>query len=209
MKRLMTIIEAHGRRYMYLLENHRCDSDLTVNEAKEILHRIQNVVDLVPLAIEQASQRILHDRRVENDKKILSLYEHVTNILIRGKSGAAVEFCNGLYLDESEDGLITDWQFFQKQPPADSSLVPESIQRLQDNYGKISSFTGERGFESQTNVQQLEEKGIYNGLCPKSVSSLEKRLCESLFVRLQKRRAGTEAKISILKKQVSGNNSQK
>ena len=88
------------------------------------------------MAIEQASKRILHDRRVENDKKILSLYEHDTHIFIRGKSGAAVESGNGLFLAESEDGLITDWQFFQKQPPAYSSLVPESIQRLQDNYGK-------------------------------------------------------------------------
>ena len=54
------------------------------------------------------------------------LYEG--GVLIRGKSGAAVEFGNGLYLVENEDGLINDWQLLQGQPPHDSALVADKYQ---------------------------------------------------------------------------------
>ena len=65
MKHLITIIKAHGQRYKTLFDNHCYDSDLTVNEANVILHRLQSFLDQVPLAIEQASQRIvLHLQRI-------------------------------------------------------------------------------------------------------------------------------------------------
>jgi len=125
-------------------------------------------------------------------------------ISLRGKSGAAVEFGSGLYLVENEDGLITDWQFFQDQPPADSTLVAGSLERLKECYGSIRSYTGDRGFYSAENSKLLEEDGIYNAICPKPVRELERRLCEGDFVRLQKRRANTEARIGILKNNFIG-----
>ena len=204
MNRLMKTIESHGHRYHELLVNHWQESDLTSNEAQMILSRLENILLQVPFAIEQARHRILEGKKVDNSLKILSLYEEDVHVLVRGKSGADIEFGNGLYLAENEDGLITDWQFLQEQPPADSSLVTESLKRLKDHYGMIRSFTGDRGFHSPGNSRLLEGDGIYNAICPKSVSQMEDRLCEGDFVRLQKRRAGTEARISILKNKYIG-----
>lgn len=204
MNRLMKTIESHGQRYHELLDNHWQESDLTYNEAQMISRRLENILKQVPLAIEQARSRIIEEKKVDNAQKILSLYEDDVHVLIRGKSGAAVEFGNGLYLAENEDGLITDWQFIQGQPPGDSSLVAESLKRLKDHYGTIRSFTGDRGFHSPDNSLLLEGDGIYNAICPISVPQMEDRLCEGDFVRLQKRRAGTEARISILKNNYIG-----
>ena len=82
---------------------------------------MQSIHRQVPTAIEQAVKRIIRGEKVKNSDKILSLYDDDIHVLIRGKSGAAVEFGSGLYLVENEDGLITDRQFFQDQPPADST----------------------------------------------------------------------------------------
>ncbi|MCK5249553.1 MAG: hypothetical protein KAJ98_06280, partial [Spirochaetaceae bacterium] len=204
MNRLMKTIESHGHRYRELLVNHWQESDLTSNEAQMVLKHLETILHQVPYAIEQARQRIIKGIKVDNSQKILSLYEGDVHVLIRGKSGAAVEFGNGLYLAENEDGLITDWQFLQGQPPADSSLVAESLKRLTGHYGVIRSFTGDRGFHSSHNSYLLEGEGIYNAICPKSVPEMENRLCEGDFVRLQKRRANTEARISILKNNYIG-----
>ena len=53
------------------------------------------------MAIEKASERVLYGHKVDNSQKKLSLYEG--EVLVRDKSGAAVEFVNGLYLLENED----------------------------------------------------------------------------------------------------------
>lgn len=204
MNRLMKTIESHGHRYHELLVNHWQESDFTYNEAQMVLKHLQTILCQVPYAIEQAKQRIIKGEKVDNSQKILSLYEQDVHVLIRGKSGAAVEFGNGLYLAENEDGLITDWQFLQGQPPSDSSLVAESLKRLKGHYGSIRSFTGDRGFDSSANRRLLRSEEIYNAICPKAVPEMENRLCEGDFVRLQKRRAGTEARISILKNNYIG-----
>ena len=204
MKKLLKIVESHGQLYYDLLDNHRSESDLSYNQAQVILERMQNTLRQIPSAIDQAAKRIIQEEKVNNTDKILSLYDGDIYVLIRGKSGAQVEFGSGLYLAENEDGLITDWQFFQDQPPADSTLVAGSLERLKEHYGPIRSYTGDRGFYSADNSRLLEEEGIYNAICPKPVRELENRLCEGDFVRLQKRRAGTEARIGILKNNFIG-----
>jgi IS5 family transposase len=204
MKRLLKKIESHGHRYYELLDKNWQQSDLSRNQAQVILDRLANILSQVPPAIKQASDRIIEGKKVDNACKILSLYESDVHVLIRGKSGAAVEFGNGLYLSENEDGLITDWQFIKEQPPGDNTLVEGSLERLKKHYGNIRSYTGDRGFHSKENSELLEQENIFNGICPKPVSELKIRLGERLFVKLQKRRANTEARIGILKNKYIG-----
>ncbi|MCK4514165.1 MAG: transposase, partial [Spirochaetaceae bacterium] len=105
---------------------------------------------------------------------------------------------------ENADGLIVDWKLIKEQPPSDSVLVGESIERVTGNYGKPDSFTADRGFSSKANSEYLHKEGIYDAICPKSVNALGERLQEPRFRELQKRRAGTEARIGILKNVYSG-----
>jgi hypothetical protein len=116
-----------------------------------------------------------------------------------GKAGSEVEFGNGLYLAEQLDGLIVDWQLLEDQPPRDSKLVEESIERIEDGFGRIASCTADRGFCSKHNERVLRKGTITNGICPKSPVELENRLTDESFVSLQKRRAQTEGRTGIFK----------
>jgi hypothetical protein len=67
-------------------------------------------------------------------------------------------------------------------------VVAESIGRIDKEYGAIKSYTADRGFDSPENAIDLEKLNIINGICPRSVSELEKRLADETFRRLQTRR---------------------
>ena len=199
MKKLLKTVEAHARGYYEMLDEHWDQTDLSRKQAEMVLGRMQNVIEQLPKAIWQAHERIIGERRVDNPEKILSLYEPDVRVMVRGKSGAEVEFGNALYLAENGDGLIVDWKYMNEQPPSDSALVKESIERVTRNYGRPESYAADRGFSSKANSEYLHEEGIYDATCPKSVSAMGERLQEPRFRELQKRRAGTEARIGILK----------
>lgn len=199
MKKLMKLVESHAKNYHQLLETHWQESDLSEIEAQVVLDRIQNILDQLPAAVSQAHERIIGGRRVANKDKILSLYEQDVRVLVRGKAGAEVEFGNALYLAEQADGLIVDWDFIQEQAPGDNKLVAESLERLIEKFGTVTSYTADRGFDSHDNKVDLEHMNIINAICPRSVSDLEKNLEDETFCRLQKRRGATEARIGIFK----------
>jgi IS5 family transposase len=199
MKKLMKTVEVHANNYHALLEERWQETGWSKLETQVVLDRIENILDQLPQAIDQAHERIIGERRVANTDKILSLYEPDVHVLVRGKAGAEVEFGNGLYLAEQSDGLIVDWDFMKDQPPADSQLVKPSLKRIRREYGAPESYTGDRGFHAEANDLALEELDIINGICPRSVASLHEKLTDEGFCLLQKRRGGTEARIGIFK----------
>ncbi len=199
MKRLMKTVEGHANTYHQILEERWRETGWSEAEAQHILGRIRNVLDQLPQAVHQAHERIIGERRVDNADKLLSLYEKDVAVIVRGKAGAEVEFGNGLFLAEQEDGIIVDWELFEGQPPSDSRLVGPSIGRISREYGKPASFTADRGFDTKNNSIELEELAIFNGICPRSPLQLQERMEEKVFCRLQKRRGGTEGRIAIFK----------
>ena len=58
----------------------------------------------------------------------------------------------------------------------------------------------DRGFFSASNSRTLQEAGTFDALCPRQPAALRQRMKEEKFVRLQRRRAQTEARIGILKR---------
>lgn len=199
MKELSKTIRAHGERYRVLLAEHWEETEWTEAQAELVLGRIDNVLTKLPDAIHQAHERIIGERRLANEEKMLSLYEEDVHVLVRGKAGAEVEFGHGLYLAEQEDGLIVDWKLFKDQPPADTKLVKESLERMKQAYGGISSFCADRGFDAAANVRLLEEHEVYNAICPRDPKRMAERKEEPRFMRLQSRRAQTEGRIGIFK----------
>jgi len=199
MKQLMKVIEAHAANYHVLLEKHWRETGWSELETQVVLDRIQGIIDQLPQAVHQAHERIIGERRVANGEKILSLYEPDIHVLVRGKAEAETEFGNALYLAEQNDGLIVDWKFIQEQPPSDSKLVKSSLKRITTNYGKPESYTGDRGFDSARGRIDLNDLDIINGICPRSVPSMQHKLEDENFCLLQKRRGSTEGRIGIFK----------
>ena len=200
MDRLVGTVRNHARRYRELLDEHWERTDWTRPQAEQVLRRMDQVLEQLPKARQQARQRILQGELVPNEDKILSLYEADVHVIVRNKAGVEVEFGNTLFLAENPQGAIIDWEFFRESAPADVALLPRSVARLQQAYAPGPRGLGaDRGFDSARNRSVLEEEKIYNAVCPRSPQQLRKRNRSWKFKRLQRRRAQTEGRIGILK----------
>jgi len=71
--------------------------------------RIETILAALPVAIKQAHERIIGERLVKNEEKLISLYEPHASVIVRGKAGAEVEFGRQLLLAEAVCGLMIDW----------------------------------------------------------------------------------------------------
>lgn len=201
MKKLSKTIAGHAGRHRELLERRWQETDLREGEARQIVERIGSVLAQLPAAIRQAHERIIGERQVNNDEKILSLYEGHAAVYVRGKAGAEVEFGRQLLLGESQGGVILDWELVNGKPQADTRMLSRSLERMkQTGVGhSIQEVSGDRGFDSKPNRDLLDQGGIYNGICPKAPQELKEQMKDEKFVELQKRRSQTEARIAIFK----------
>jgi hypothetical protein len=200
MDRLVGTVRHHAQRYRKLLDEHWARTDWTRPQAEQVLGRMDQVLEQLPQARQQARQRILQGQPVPNEDKLLSLYEADVQVIVRKKAGAEVEFGNTLFLAENLQGVIIDWELFPESAPADATLLPRSVARMQQAYEPgPRALAGDRGFDSELNRFGLKEEKIFNAVCPRSPRLLRQRNRSWKFQRLQRRRAQTEGRIAILK----------
>jgi IS5 family transposase len=205
MKKVAGVVSAHAHRHRDLLDRKWEETDWTRPQTDQVLKRIDHVLELLPQAKKQAHERIIGERLVKNEDKILSLYETDTNVIVRGKAGAEAEFGNTLLLGETKQGVIVDWKLWQDSAPADSRMLPDSLARVKEGLGvKIKSVCGDRGFDSESNDKSLEKAEIYNGICPKDPGQLKIKMQEERFAWMQKRRSQTEGRVGIFQNQFLG-----
>ena len=200
MDRLVGTVRNHARRYRQLLDAHWEQTDWTRPQAEQVLGRMDQVLEQLPKARQQARQRILKGQLVPNEEKILSLYEADVHVIVRKKAGAEVEFGNTFFLAENPQGLILDWELFRESAPADAALLPRTVGRMQEAYAPgPKALGGDRGFDSELNRFGLNEEKIFNAICPRSPGQLRERNRSWKFKRMQRRRAQTEGRIGIVK----------
>ena len=198
MDRLIGTVRAHAQRYRQLLDAQWPQTEWTRPQTEQVLRRLDGVLQPLPAARAQARQRILAEQPVDNKDKILSLYEADVRVIVRHKAGAEVEFGNTLFLAESRQGLLLDWDLFRETAPQDARLVVNRVERIEQNLAiKIKEVVADRGFDSAQNQAHLTRKKIYNGLCPRQPQQLRQRMGSWKFARLQRRRSQTEARIAI------------
>ncbi len=206
MKELTKLVEKHAQWHRDLLDEHWKQTDWTRKQAEQVLRRIDQVVSQLPEARKQAHERIIGERLVNNEDKILSLYDSEVHVIVRGKAGAKVEFGNSLLIVEQAQGLLVDWHLYRDIAPADTGQLPGSLDRMEERFGAgvIEALCGDRGFDSESNRKLLDEKDIFNGLCPRQPQELKRRRHGARFQWLQHRRSQTEGRIGILKNDFLG-----
>ena len=199
MKKLSKRIGRHARKHLDILIARSGETDLTPGQICQISQRIENILAQLPAAIEQAHERLIGGRKLPNTKKILSLYDPDVQVILRGKSNAEVEFGNNLWLGETREGLIADY-VLEKKKTSDAKQIQPAIQRLVDEQGlAVGNVWGDRALHSMENEELLETHNIRSGLCPRNVTELAARLENEPGMREGlKRRAGTEARVSII-----------
>ena len=199
MNKLVGTVASHARRHRQLLDEQWEQTQWTRPQAEQVLGRLDNVLEQLPAARKQAWRRIIREEPVANEEKILSLYESAIHVVVRHKAGAEVEFGNSLLLGESRQGLVMHWEVFEESAPADARLVRGALEQTeQDLQIEIKEAGADRGFDSASVRNWLEQEQIYNGICPRDPHQLKQRLRSWKFVKLQRRRSQTEGRISII-----------
>lgn len=200
LKELSAVVEAHGRRYRGMLDEHWEQSDLSRAQAEVILRRLDNILGQLPEARRQAHERIIGGRRVPNNKKILSLYEPDLHVIVRGKAGAEVEFGNSLFLAENVDGFVLDHQLQREAAPDDGRWLRQRLPGIKAKCGGALTLCADRGFDSAATSKALEQEQVVNAVCPRNPAEMARRCAEEPgFKDLLRRRGGTEARIAIVK----------
>src|ERR1022692_2534225 len=92
----------------------------------QLRQQITAYCDLGEKVINQTRRRVLDGEQVPPDEKVYSIFESHTHLIKRGKQRQPVEFGHKVFLAESSQGLITDYQILDGNP-ADSTQVQASL----------------------------------------------------------------------------------
>jgi len=157
---------------------------------------------LADRVIDQSRRRVLKGEQVPTEEKIYSIFEPHTDLIKRGKAQKPVEFGHKVFLAESAQGLITDYQVLDGNP-FDADHVQSSLDRHQQTFGNPPDlYATDRGFFSPDNVQSCEKAGVTQVCIPQrgGHKTAEQDALEQSqsFKKGQRFRAGIEGRISVL-----------
>ena len=200
MKKLEKIIRDHAKNHLSDFKDNWSQTFYTKGRANVIIHRLRKTIEIMPTVIYQAHERIIGGRLIANADKILSLYQKDVHVITRRKSEAHNEFGSQLLIAEQEDGFIVGFVFEKEQISNEGKMLPDFLEDYEKQFGKApESICTDRGFSSATNLDLLQEKNIYNAICPKSPIELQEKMQDPVFRKKLKRRGPNEGRIGIIK----------
>ncbi len=201
MKKVTKKVKEHAERYRAALdEEWETATHLSRKKTEFFLRRLDLIISQLPEAMRQAHERIIGERQVPSNEKILSLYEPDLHTLNRGKARAQVEFGNTLFIAEGSSGYILSHELLKDYSPGDATLFLNHYEKIQEAAtGNLKALGADRGFSTRATKKFLAGEKIYNGFCPKAPKELAERLKEGEFKKKLKRRAQIEGRIGILK----------
>jgi transposase, IS5 family len=165
-------------------------------------NEITGYCKLADRVIDQSRRRVLQGEKVPTEEKIYSIFEPHTDLIKRGKSQKPVEFGHKVFLAESAQGLITDYQVLDGNP-SDTDHVQSALDRHKQTFGIPPELCAtDRGFHSAENVQYAEKAGVTQVSIPQrgGHKTAEQDALErsKAFKQAQRFRAGIEGRISVL-----------
>lgn len=173
-------------------------------QAKRLVEGFEHFLPLVDQAIRQATRRVIEGEVVPNKEKLLSLFEPHSQVIVRHKAGKPVEFGRKVLLDEVDGGIVSRYQILAEGGGQDHPYLRSSLDGHQRLFGKPPDLlAGDRGFYTPANERLAEEAGVKRIVIPK-VGRISKERQElerqSWFRRGYRFRAGSEGRISVLKR---------
>jgi transposase, IS5 family len=165
-------------------------------------NQVTGYCKLADRVIDQSRRRVLQGEKVPTGEKIYSIFESDTDLIKRGKAQKPVEFGHKVFLAESAQGLITDYQVLDGNP-SDTDQVQSSLDRHKKTFGNPPDlYATDRGFFSAENVQSCEKAGVTQVSIPQrgGHKTAEQEALErsKAFQQAQRFRAGIEGRISVL-----------
>jgi transposase, IS5 family len=207
------------RKYRQLIEI----TEEVVQSARVVLHRsqtatvsevleaarlealrqeIEHYCQLGDKVIDQARRRVLEGEQVPNEEKVFSIFEPHTDLIKRGKALTPEEFGHKVFLAESQQGLITQYEVLEGNPH-DQDHVEASLDHHRATFGHAPHcYAGDRGFQSPDNEKACRRQGVKEVCLPqRGGQKTAKRAAyekTAKFKQAQRFRAGIEGRISVL-----------
>ena len=129
-----------------------CEHSIAVNRQRDELHNLLNKTIYV---CDLARRRVLQGETIENDEKLLSLFEPETQLIHRGKTPNPIEFGHRVLVIEDSVGFVCHYTVMQRGA-VDSEVVVGEMKRLQERLGgRIQRASHDRGFHSPENQVEL------------------------------------------------------
>jgi transposase, IS5 family len=171
--------------------------------AQRLAGQFDRFLPLVERALAQAQRRVLEGRPVASREKVLSLFEPQTRVVIRGKTGAAVEFGRQVMLDEVEGGLVTRFHVLADGESECHQALP-AIQHHRAVVGHSPTLvTGDRRLHAKGLEEAAHQLGVRHVVIPwTGTLSAARRASEHQrsWRRRYRWRAGIEGRIHSLRR---------
>src|SRR4249919_10782 len=175
---------------------------LTALKTAALRDEIAHYCDLGTRVIEQTRRRVLDGEQVPTSEKIYSIFEPHTDLIKRGKVRTPLEFGHKVFLAESAQGLITQYEILTGNPSDEDHVAP-SLDRHMEAFGRVPELYGsDRGFFSEQNIASCAQEGVKVVCIPqrggKKTPEREAYEKSADFKQGQRFRAGIEGRISVL-----------
>jgi len=158
-------------------------------------------IELAEKVVQQAQEVIKGNRHLP--RRLVSLFDVGARPIKRGKARTDTEFGRKVLLGETDHGIITTYDVLEENP-SDTTLLKDAVRGHRRLFRKrLKAVAGDRGLYSQANEDWLKGSGIKQVSIPKRGKAGKERRSyqkQSWFKRLQRFRAGIEARISLLKR---------
>ena len=163
---------------------------------------IEHFCELGDRVINQTRRRVLEGKQVPTAEKIYSIFEPHTDLIKRGKVRTPMEFGHKVFIAESSQGLITQYEVLDGNP-SDEQHVTTSLKRHRQTFDRAPEVYGaDRAFFSEDNVKSCKGDGVKMVSIPQrgGVRSPKREAYEKRrdFKDGQRFRAGIEGSISVL-----------
>jgi transposase, IS5 family len=169
--------------------------------AKRLNGQLSRWIEAAEKVVRQTQEVIKGNRHLP--RRLVSLFDIDARPIKRGKSRADTEFGRKVLLGETDHGIITTYDVL-KENPSDTALLKNAVRGHRRLFRKrLKAVAGDRGFYSQSNEDWLKDSGVKQVSIPKRGKVKEERRRyqkQFWFKRLQRFRAGIEARISLLKR---------
>lgn len=165
------------------------------------LNQMQDTVRLLNRVIQQTQQ--VKDTGTYPKDRIVSLDDPDVRPIVKGKRGKRTEFGFKAQIEECENGIVTGYDIY-KGNPSDKELLMDGAVRHHKTFKKAPrDLSADRGYFKNKADEELLALGVKNICIPKvGKKSKEREAFENTttFKRLKNWRAGSEARISCLKR---------
>ena len=169
---------------------------------RKLQQEITHYCQLGERVLDQTRRRVLEGEQVPNPEKVFSIFEPHTDLIKRGKPRTPEEFGHKIFLAESAQGLITQYEVLEGNP-ADQDQVEVSLLHHQATFDRPPDcYAADRGFQSVKNEKTCKEEGVKQVSLPQrgGQKTPQRQAYEKTpaFKQGQRFRSGIEGRNSVL-----------